>query len=607
MIYVFDAEVYKNFFCVTFLDIYSDGAKVFIRYEDRDDVSAIVDFINNPNLTLVGFNSLKYDNIILNGLKNGLSNFQLYELSQSIISGKSQHYDFRPTIHQNIDLMSIMAFDVMKISLKRVAIMLKWHKIQELPIPFNEEIIPKQIPILLDYNLNDCGITKELHWNIKKEIDLRFQINERFGVDVTSASRSKIGDIILKKMYAELADYSNFREISQQKLSARKIINLSDCIAMGISFKTKEFKNLLNVIRSTKLTIGDKKPNFEREVFFRGKSYRIKLGGLHSNDSAGIYKSTNNNTLRDADATSFYPYVMIPNKIKPAHLDDCFYDITETLTYERVEAKEEGDETKADVFKIVINSTLFGKMGSDKHWLYDPLAFYSVTISGQLYLLMLVEMLELKGIEVISANTDGLVSNVKHSDEKLYQKICSEWSEITKFALGHSSYKSYIRGHVNSYLAVEESGKIKKKGYFCTELELHKGYKFPIIAKALEMYFINGVDYSKYIRSSTDIYDFLMSEKTSKKFRIEFRQNGNAETIQRTNRFFVSNKGGELVKIADESGKEISFCAGWNVEVVNNLDASEIWTYDINYHFYEQEVKKIIRAIEPKYENLSLF
>lgn len=54
---------------------------------------------------------------------------------------------------------------------------------------------------------------------------------------------------------------------------------------------------------------------------------------------------------------------------------------------------------------------------------------YQVTINGQLFLLMLIEKLELAGIHVISANTDGIVSIIPNDKFELYCNLCHEWEK----------------------------------------------------------------------------------------------------------------------------------------------------------------------------------
>ena len=57
--------------------------------------------------------------------------------------------------------------------------------------------------------------------------------------------------------------------------------------------------------------------------------------------------------------------------------------------------------------KVSLNGT-FGKLFSRHSIFYAPEFGIAVTIGGQLSLLMLIERLELSGIRVVSANTDGV-------------------------------------------------------------------------------------------------------------------------------------------------------------------------------------------------------
>src|SRR5690606_34636801 len=122
------------------------------------------------------------------------------------------------------------------------------------------------------------------------------------------------------------------------------------------------------------------------------------------------------------------------NNIKPEHLDDTFLAVLRRVTEERLAAKKAGQSTKAEALKITINS-IFGKLASDTMWLLDYKAFLSVTLNGQLYLLMLVEMLHKAGIHCISANTDGVVARVHERDNATYQAVCDEWMARTRCAL----------------------------------------------------------------------------------------------------------------------------------------------------------------------------
>jgi hypothetical protein len=56
---------------------------------------------------------------------------------------------------KSIDLMRILAFDKLGISLKQVAINLGWEKIQDMPVDHNAKIKEEQAKSVLQYNLND--------------------------------------------------------------------------------------------------------------------------------------------------------------------------------------------------------------------------------------------------------------------------------------------------------------------------------------------------------------------------------------------------------------------------------------------------------------------
>ena len=92
---------------------------------------------------------------------------------------------------------------------------------------------------------------------------------------------------------------------------------------------------------------------------------------------------------------------------------------------------------------ICWNSGLFGFFGSADKWLYDIKCTYQTTLNGQLYLLMLIEQLEESGIEVISANTDGIVSRFKPSLEPIYNQICANWQNMTNLSLEYTDYYKY--------------------------------------------------------------------------------------------------------------------------------------------------------------------
>ena len=151
-------------------------------------------------------------------------------------------------------------------------------------------------------------------------------------------------------------------------------------------------------------------------------------------------------------SSSFYPSIMDVYRIAPAHINEgVFVKLIHWLKETRIKAKHSKEElidgipkdTLAQVLKIVINS-IYGKLGFEKGDICDRLAVLKVTINGQLMIMMLCEELELSGIEVISANTDGIVVKLYKKDKEKFETIANDWKELTKLDADSEEYLAYI-------------------------------------------------------------------------------------------------------------------------------------------------------------------
>ena len=89
--------------------------------------------------------------------------------------------------------------------------------------------------------------------------------------------------------------------------------------------------------------------------------------------------------------------------------------------------------------KIQINGS-FGKLGSKYSLLYAPDLLLQTTITGQLALLMLIERMEDAGIEIVSANTDGVVCYAPNSLLQECDRIAFDWELDTSYLLEETNY-----------------------------------------------------------------------------------------------------------------------------------------------------------------------
>lgn len=651
--------------------------KRFVLYEDDDtDLFSLLYWLQQK-ADYFGYNNKKYDRLMLSALLMYYNQFDkpsklitfLYETSQRVIRSSNNDTlwtdNFTSLILRNnvafrdLDLFQIFRLDHYHKSLKQTSINIKWYNLKEYTMPpigdldrhyyherlpeakgmtdrelnihyrnVFERFIPKEyLNEMADYNDNDVYIVAELIRMNQEEVLLRYRISEEYKVDVFSASRSTIADKVIVKLYSKYTGLHP-KVFIDTKTIRRKIV-VSEILSDKIAFSTPELNDILSDIRS--LTLRGEKGEFDREFTFMGTSYTIATGGLHSNEIPAVYVEDSDNIIVDRDVASYYPNMIRSLKVCQKHLiPKAWFRIADTIVDERLEHKHlakdksldsmERDKhaTAAACLKIVANAGIFGKMGSEKSFLCDKKAMYQVTINGQLFLLMLIEKLELAGIHVISANTDGIVTIVPRELEQTADDICHWWEKHLGLELEFTYYTKYVTEGVNSYLTVKRGGSSKFKGRMNPKMfleDLSKGYNSPIVAKCVTEYFINGTPVMETLRNAKSILDFCRTQNVNHKYRLEFTHvvDGKIRTdvVQRNTRFYISSTGGTLMKVEsmgwnernEEQVKKSSLCAGQRVSICNIVDDTDISELNVNYLYYYNEAMAIIEPIEQSRNN----
>jgi hypothetical protein len=77
---------------------------------------------------------------------------------------------------------------------------------------------------------------------------------------------------------------------------------------------------------------------------------------------------------------------------------------------------------------------------------------------------MLIEQMELRGMHVVSANTDGFVTKVPRDRRWQFNATCFDWELRTGFNTEETEYQSLHSRDINNYVALaNDNGKIKVK------------------------------------------------------------------------------------------------------------------------------------------------
>ena len=593
-------------------------------------------------------------------------------------------------------------------SLKQTSINLQWYEILEYELPpisekdaglyreakykgftikqlnryidkWDRKIIDEWIPDMMHYNLNDVFIVCEMIRLYIDEIRLRYSISRAYEIDVLSSSRSKIADQLFIKFYSEFSGLSPVQW--RGKKTERHGMSFNRIIFDKVKFKTKQLQDLLTKIKKTTV-YGTGKDAFSEEVTINNLTYTLATGGIHSVDLPRELKSSDSVLSYDYskgeeiwscmssndylychwDISSFYPNLMSTYEIAPEHLDKrTFTRLITWLKDTRIQAKHSKEalidgipkDILAQALKIVINS-IYGKFSYKFGDTFDQLATLKVTINGQLFILMLCEELELNGIEVFSANTDGIVIKLYKKDKELFDNIAQNWQVYTGLSADSEYLKMYIDRDVNNYFCQEINNKFDFKGDLNPTLyknDLSKGYNQPIVGQAVVNYFAYNKPIMETLYECKNILDFCKTQNVGRKFKVEYSNSINKVkvgkkylypyeltsgmgvkyktfdhilskeeidkekvyniyevediyeytepfiTIQRNTRFYVSMNGGYLFKV-DENGKRNNLCAGYKVTVLNTLDDEPIYNRNINYQYYYDEAMKIIDPIK---------
>ena len=550
-------------------------------------------------------------------------------------------------------------------SLKQTSINLQWYELLEYELPditdkdvhcydkidnyrgmsaqqinrlvdkWDRYIIDEWIPDMMHYNLNDVYIVCEIVRLNPDEIKSRYAVSKSYDVNVLNSSRSNMGDIMFEKFYSKFSGLTP--EQWKNGRTERTAMSFKKVIFPFIQFKTPELQALLTeMYKIVVYKVG--KDAFSKEIKIGDCTYNLATGGLHSQDrpmelwssNRGIWTSSTGGqeltnpddyTYIHADINSMYPSIIAAHGVYPEHLNKgAFVGLVSWMRDTRVSVKHSEEaivdgipkDVLALVLKIVINA-IYGKLGFEKGPLYDRLAVLKVTINGQLMMLMLIEELELNGIKVVSANTDGIVIKLYNRDIAKYNEIKERWESITKLKFDTDYYECLICRDVNNYVSqfrVTKKGVNKLKNEFKGDLhplmyseDLKKGYNMPIVAQAVYNYFIKSIPIMDTLQSATNILDFCKTQNVGKKFNVREKKIVNGQivynTLQSEIRYYISNRGVILEKVHKfDINIHSSLAAGSVVTVLNTLDDKDIALRDINYRYYYQECLKIIDPIK---------
>lgn len=645
---VYDIETLRKMFLYLGYNIETGEWFEYEVSKYKNDIDALCKHLMDGNIKYgVSFNGLSFDSQVLQFILErhkywiDLSNEEIveviYKFAQKLIDdqkyGLWAPYREEDLEVKQIDLFKIHHFDNenRRTSLKWLQFSMDFPNVEEMPIHHSvDKLTEEDITLIKEYCRNDILSTLQFYkytigvvegdtvfegYKGANKIQDRLDLIKEFGLEERAMNYSdvKIGDEINKKVYMDLSNKKpwELRDLKNARESTAGF-SYGDCIPSYVKFSDPVMVDFFERMKEVRVNLNEKE---EFPLDYRGTHYLIAKGGLHSNEKFRIVEALPGWRLRDADIGSQYPHSIIKRGLFPSHLGKLWLVGYTGNRDRRLEYKEKGKTSAifkglADMFKLALNGGGFGKTNERTNWQYDPFVQFSCTIGNQFEILMLIEMLEIAGIHVVSANTDGIVCLFPEELDKKYYEVCKEWEKIVgndvQGKLEFTDYQRIVQSSVNDYLAITTKGKIKKKGDFATTYELNKNPSRRIIPIAIEKYFVEGIPIRKIIVEHKRIYDFCIGLKASKDYHYEtISKEGKKGIYHRLVRYYISTDGDKLLKIknldSEADGNDISQCeAGeWRATIANKVDEKKsIYSYNIDYSYYIQKAEERIEAIE---------
>lgn len=554
--YVFDFEVYPQWWCVVFEDL--DGETVEITSDTEDYVSKLKE-VTKGNL-LIGFNIKNYDLRILNAIVSGASVSAVHNTSMAIIDKGIDPYNnyYFWNKFSFTDLYDDWRFGSLKAFESNIGM-----SIVECSVPFDKvELSYEDKQNILKYNRYDVKATKRLLEYRKGYVNSKRVLSEMFDIPLSQAYKS-----------------------TNAKLSA---------IILGAKKINRVVDTKFIIPKSVEPYIRNNLPEDVVDLFneLNDDDYNVRLfnndvvfgsGGIHSVYGLNIYSKTDDEyILRNIDVRSYYPNLIMlfdymSRNVKDKSLYKVIYDLRVKYKNEsREELKLNGRTEKyyqlderQEALKLILNTT-YGAMKNQYNALFDWYQGTSLCYLGQLLLAALANKIYTElGVMIVQTNTDGILIKMRREDEDKVMNIVAEWEELTGFIMEHDDLEVFLQRDVNNYIEVI-NGRVTLKGKWSNQAmgrtidELNgksmlSNLNAIVAHRAVLDYYIKEIPIEQTVNECDDIFQFCFTTRTGWTYDKTYHYyDDNPVKVNGVNRVVATtdNKFGTLKKYkVDENGK----------------------------------------------------
>ena len=456
---IYDFEIFPYSHLLGTITINEDGSKELYQTWSMEDMKDLYNDTVNDTIW-VSHNGLHYDQPIFQEILKGRNP---YTLSRKIVKDGYNARSYLP----------MMEFDCMKVrrtpfSLKLTEL-ISGRSIETTEVDFD---LPRELNYdekILTEGYNKADLEQTLY-NFEKfysQFQLRINIGQTFNISIKDSLKLTEAQLAARVLNVQKDDSLKYKPVFPKiwptlQIKNQKVIDW---------YLNQEYMN-------SNLTIN-----------LCGCEHTLGKGGIH----AALLKVFFDKVLY-ADVGGYYNRIMMNLDLFPRSMSEESKQTYRRMFQDQLSMKGIPEKANARKSYKTILLAVFGSMNNEYCEFYDPYNFYLVTLSGQLYIVDLLEKLE-GLVKAVQSNTDGIMLHIiDPKNEDLVRKIIHEWEERTGFEMEIGNLFKLYQRDVNCYFCLDEKGNVDYKGEVINYITDDKAYGAcklfdasnpPIIAKGI--------------------------------------------------------------------------------------------------------------------------
>ena len=490
---IFDFEVFRYDTLLGCKILSKDGSKIYQTW----DLEEIRKFYQDHKEGIwIGHNNYAYDNLILDAIVQKKDPYQRnYEIIKLNIRPRTK--------------LKLYSFDLMTMAWKRYSLKLtellvgKKISTSEVDFDVDRKLTDEEKLRTESYNRDDLDQTEYNFYMMYDLFKLRMDIINEFGLTMDYLS------VTGTQLAAKVLDSHKVEGIENQKVKPKIYDNLlvknQDIIDFYLNEKFRSNEKQIIHVGNAEISIG--------------------AGGIHS-----AIKKYNTKKALYFDVSGYYNLIMINNNLLPRTMNEESRNKYIYMYHEQLKMKKT-NPVKRGMYKTILLS-VFGATMNEYCDFYDPEHGSLITITGQIYLVDLLEKLE-NLVTIIQTNTDGIIVEPKNwDDEEKVIKIVEEWEERTGFVIKKEHVYDLYQRDVNCYFCKDENGKVVYKGEAVKNYDtgrqsyancnLFECKEPPIIAKGIVEFLLNGIYPEDFVENNK--FDMSLFQYFCKKNTYDYTQ-----------------------------------------------------------------------------------